>query len=425
MFSFFYDLVLFLVGLLALPKLLLDAWRHGKYRKSIKERLGMHLPSLSKGEHPLIWIHTVSVGETRAVIPLFYEIKKAYPLAKVIISTTTETGQLEARRSMKEADAHFFLPLDFSFLSKKVVNKYQPDMLILVESDFWYHLLKYTKKRGGKVVLVNGKISERSFKRFKIFSFLAKRLFSLFDLFCVQSPLYANRFFALGVPKEKIHSTGNLKFDQSAKGLNPNEIAAWKDSLGIKEDDLVLTIGSTHDPEEEELLLALKPLWEKIPHLKVLIVPRHPERFIKVAKLLQDKGIPFISYSEKEKKTTEEKVILIDAMGLLNICYQLADVAIVAGSFTDKVGGHNIFEPVNFSTPVLFGPHMHTQQDLVSLVLEAKAGLQVTLETLPSILLNLLENPVERKKIATFCEELAEGSRGSTSRTFEIIKRRL
>ncbi len=187
-------------------------------------------------------------------------------------------------------------------------------------------------------------------------------------------------------------------------------------ALRIGKENLVLVIGSTHDTEESALISALAPVFEKIPHLKVLLTPRHPERFLKVAKLLKKKKVPFSRYSEKN---CHNPLILIDTMGLLNACYQIADVAIVCGSFTTKVGGHNIFEPVLYGVPVLFGPHMHSQIDLRDMILNAKAGQEVTIETLPQRLLELLQNPTLRAAYAQSCKNLSHLVQGATERTFE------
>ena len=422
MFSFFYNSALFVLGLFTFPKLLWQWLVVGKYRASIKERLGLTLPQLpSDAPHPIIWIHTVSVGETRAVIPLYKKIRRELPIATIVVSSVTETGHAEALKSLPDAKAHFFLPLDFSWVIRKVVQNLRPDVLILVESDFWYHLLSETKKSGCNVVLVNGKISERSAKRFSLLKFFAKKLFSQLDVLCVQSQRFKDRFLALGIPSEKIKVSGNLKLDAVTQKLSPEQLLDFKNDLGISPQDCVLVIGSTHDPEEDQLLDALQPVWEILPQLKALIVPRHPERFDLVAKLIQQKDIPYLRYSKKEQKTGNERVILIDTMGLLHKCYQLADLAIVAGSFTDKVGGHNIFEPVECGVPVLFGPHMFGQPDLTEIVLNGKAGIQTSLQDLPSHILNLLQNSAKHKEISQAAVSLSQDVHGVTQRTWDAI----
>ncbi len=394
MFSFLYNSLLFLLGLCALPKMF-----RRKTRSGLGQRLGRGLPDLPNKQGKVVWIHAVSVGETRAAAPLFHKMRAELPEATFIVSSVTETGHHEAKRSLSQANAHFFLPLDFSWIMHKVVHKYKPDLLLLVEGDFWYHLMQETKKRGGRVVLVNGKLSERSFKRFAYVKRFAKRLFSQLDLLCVQSERFKERFLQLGV--RNVIVTGNLKLDISPPCLVDKEY--WQQELTIFPGDRVLVIGSTHHPEEELLLETLTPVLECIPELKILLVPRHPERFASVAKSLE--------------RFQNKRIILVDRMGLLSTCYQLAELAIVGGSFTDRIGGHNVFEPIACGTPVLFGPHMHAQRDLAELVLQGGAGKQVTLQELPHAVIELLEN----KQTTLAAQRLAQEVHGVTEKTWKAL----
>ncbi len=414
MLKLVYNLVLILYTLLSLPKFLWEAVRHRKHRKSFMEKLGFKIPVFSlPAEGVKIWVHSISMGETKAVAPLVEQIRQQMPHASIVISTTTETGLAEAKRRMPELSHYFYLPLDFSWTMKRLVRRIQPDLLILVESDFWYNLVSYNKK----VVLVNGKISETSQSRFRFFSFFSKRLFSQFDLLCLQSQRYAARFKTLGVDAEKIVVTGNLKFDQTFPHL---DIQRWKADLGILPEDKVITLGSTHDSEEDQLITALEPLFKKFPTLKILLVPRHPERFAAVAALLEKKKISFARFSDHLPKQGSERVILIDAMGILSACYQLSDIAIVGGSYVSHVGGHNIFEPAALGIPVLFGPHMRDQKDLVEIVLPSGAGKQVELSALASTVEGMLDHPpLEMKKAGL---DLAEEVQGSTKRTLQSIQ---
>lgn len=405
----FYDFALLVLAFFSLPKLL---WK--KYRRSLKERLGWELPDFSlPPEGKRIWIHAVSVGETKAVIPLVNMIQKESPQAVIFFSTSTETGQSEAKRSLPHLAGYFLLPFDFSWTMEALTKKLKPDILILVEGDFWYNLVS----RVDKVVLVNGKISEKSTKRFRLVPFFTRRLFSYFKVLCVQSQRYAHRFEDLDIPPEKIFVTGNLKFDVPFPHIDKEK---WKTDLGISPRDQVITIGSTHEGEEKEILLALEPLWDEFHNLKVILVPRHPDRFERVAKLLQDMGLRFCRFSHLSHRTGNEKVILIDAMGILNPCYRLSDIAIVAGSFIPHVGGHNIFEPVSLSVPTLFGPHMESQRDLVNIVLQAGAGKQVTLNHLAGETAEMLRHPPQEMKQAG--QKLSEEVHGSTVRTWAAIK---
>lgn len=420
LFSLLYNLCLMLFALIALPKLLWQRFMLGKYRESLGARLGYILPAFSAKEgQEVIWIHAVSLGETRAMIPLFRLIRETHPKAAIVISTTTETGHTEAKRCMPEADAHFFLPLDFSWIMRRILAKIQPTTLILCESDFWYHLLKIAKKMGARIALVNGKVSERSARRFKALSLFSRQLFAHFDVLCMQSQRYLERFHLIGIPLEKIHVTGNLKFDAPASKMEQNELQTLKAKLGIQPTDRVVVVGSTHAQEEDWILNALIPLWKKIPELKVLIVPRHPERFNEVAHLFQEKVLSFRRFSERKKG--EYPLILIDAMGILNQCFQIADLAIIGGSFVSHVGGHNIFEPVLYNVPVLFGPHMQSQPDLTELILAAGAGKQVPIEKLTATVLEFLQDSALHRQHSEACRHLTNSVHGSTKRTFEYI----
>jgi 3-deoxy-D-manno-octulosonic-acid transferase len=389
MFRALYDCLLIFIALVALPKFLIERIVKGKYRQNWKDKFGLVCSDfdVQNGDF-VIWIHAVSMGETRAAIPLFQRFKKEYPHAKIFLSSTTETGQAEAKKSMPSASGFFFLPFDFSWNAKKLIQRLRPDVVVFIESDFWFNILSEAKSKGSLLFLANGKMSERSFQRFRRFSWASRKLFSLFDCLCVQSHRYAEHFSALGA--SHVHVTGNIKLDIPIQKLEDQEKKRWREDLGIQKDDPIVVVGSTHHPEEEQILRAFLPIWEQIPHLKVFIVPRHPERFASVAETIRQMGIPMLAYSQKDSKKGGERVFLIDKMGLLVQCYQMADLAIVAGSFTDKVGGHNIFEPIQVQTPVLFGPFMFTQMDLVDWILGAAAGRQIEMKELGETVKKLL-----------------------------------
>ncbi|NGX60115.1 MAG: 3-deoxy-D-manno-octulosonic acid transferase [Chlamydiae bacterium] len=345
-----YDFCLLLGAIYSIPKWLIQK----KYRGSRLQRFGFRLPNPSS-KTPSIWIHMVSVGETKAMIPIYERLRTKYPTGAFFLSSTTKTGHNEAKRSLPNADGYFFLPLDLSWIMRRLVLRLKPDLLLLSESDFWLNLISEVKKQKGKVVLLNGKISARSSARFAKFPSFSKRIFAQIDRLCIQNTEYATRFQSLYIPPEKITITGNLKLSIPSQKLTPKEMQTWRDHFGLLPTDRVITIGSTHEGEEEILL----------PHIqdaKVLLAPRRPERFAQVKKSLEKHPYP--------------NVQLVDQMGILHICYQLSDLAIVGGSFLPGTGGHNIFEPIQAGIPVLFGPHMETQKELVDLVLNAQAGIQ-------------------------------------------------
>lgn len=421
--SLLYDLSLIFLGLIALPKFLYELIFKGKYRKSLLKRFGSGFPIIKKGDRPLVWIHAVSLGETKAVLALVKKIKSELNHPIIVFSTTTETGYVEACRSIP-SDHHVYLPFDFGWVIRPIIQRTAPDLVVLCESDFWFNFISASKKSGAQIVLVNGKISSTSLERFKKFKRFSNAIFGCIDLFCVQSNVYRQRFEELGIPPEKIEVTGNMKFDGDYSKLPASQLVAWRRELGIGPDDPVVVVGSSHNPEESLLLKVMADVWQKYPNVKVMIVPRHPERFNEVAGILQKNNVNFRRLSQKKQEDLSSMpVILIDAMGLLRKCYQLADIAIVAGSYTSRVGGHNILEPSWYGVPVIFGPHMHSQPDLLELVKEYRAGLQVSIEELPEILSNLLSQPNERKLLGDAGLRLSGDVHGATGKTWDLIKR--
>lgn len=417
-----YNVALFLLALVALPSLLYQMLVHGKYVNSFSQRCGIGIPTINNDRFT-VWIHAVSLGEARAGAALAKQIKQTYPDCCLVISTVTETGLKDAKKSIPFADHYLHLPFDFTFIVKRVLNKIKPDLVVLVETDFWFNFLSEAKKSGAQIALVNGKLSERSAERYKTFSFFSKRLFSNIDLFCVQSNEYKNRFLEIGIPNEKIIVTGNMKFDHDYPVISEDEKQKWMSKLGVDAKSPVLTIASTHAPEESECLTALKNVWDKYPDLKVLIAPRHPERFQEVAKLCQTKNIPFTKFSDLSHSVKPEKLILIDVMGMVKTLFQVSNVAIVAGSFGSNVGGHNILEPAAYGIPVLFGPQMHEQNELVTLCLKYQAGCQVNVDNLGKKLIDLLENPELSKSIGENGLQLMKDNKGAVMHSWEAIKK--
>ena len=419
--SFLYEISLYLIILILMPKMIYLTIFRGKYRKSLGQRFGRGFPRISKGDRKLVWIHAVSVGETKAIAPLAKKIKQEFDNPILLISNITETGHAEAQRSIPGADYHVYLPLDLSWIIRPIIKRVRPDLVILSETDLWFNFLRSVKETGATTVLVNGKLSNKSMKRYTIFRWFSRSLFSLIDLFCIQSQHYLERFKMVGISEDKIHVTGNLKFDGNVQKMSKGEVISWKQKLGIEKKDPVLVIGSTHDPEEKIMLDILPDIWSQFPALKVILVPRHPERFDIVANFLRQRHIPFVRYSQLDNPSA--KVILMDAMGILQKCYQLADIAIVCGSYTPKVGGHNILEPSWYGVPVLFGPYMHTQPELVELVIESGAGIQVAQQELKPTILRFLTHPQQRLELGVSAIKLVSTLHGATDRTWEIIKK--
>lgn len=411
-----YELIQHLLLLPLLAKLLYERIFHGKYRSSLKGLFGRGVAGVEKGGRPLIWIHAVSLGETKVAGALIRELK-AHPSSPLILLTShTETGFQEGER-VKGVDYHHYLPFDFSYFIRPFVRKHRPDLLILIEADFWFNMLDEVKGLGGRIALVNGKLSEKSFKRFKMISPFSKRLFGLIDLFALQTEGYRDRFIELGVDPKKIVVTGNLKLDGMREMKSRQEL---RDLYGFSVSDLILTLGSTHDPEEDLFLDRLEELWPLFPGLHLILAPRHPERFETILRKVQERGLSYRRLSEGPP-FTDSKILLVDAMGQLLTFYALSDLAFVGGSFTPKVGGHNIIEPSFFGLPVLFGPHMHSQPGFSKLVLEAGAGLEITEEEIIPALKALLSDKQKRAEMGARGLKMVKEASGALRRTEGLL----
>lgn len=420
--SFLYELALWLLTISYLPKFLYDYFFKKKYKKSLSRRLGFNFPVINKGKRPLVWIHAVSVGETKAISSLTKAIRQQLNNPIIIVSNVTETGHAEAKRSIQLADYHVYLPIDLRFIITPIVKRVAPDLVILCETDFWFNFLQSAKNSGAVTAVVNGKISERSLGQFQKVSFFTKKLFSVVDVFCIQSKHYRERFKALGLDEKKMKITGNLKFDDEYPILSEEQYSLWRKQFHITDQTQIVVAGSTHEPEEKLILEQFKAVWSEFPPVKLMIVPRHPERFNEVAGYLEKENISYMRFSQLATGDKNAKVILIDAMGLLRKCYQLADVAIVAGSFTPRVGGHNILEPSSYGVPVIYGPFMHGQPELVELMEEYKAGLQVNISDLGNKIIELLRDKDMRTIVGKNGMQMLSEINGATQKTCDILK---
>jgi len=416
-----YEVVVLVCFFLYLPKMLYQRLRYGKYKESFLQRFGYRFKKVQPKDHgPIIWVHAVSVGECQAVSSVIKELQQQIPNVTIVVSSVTETGHAEAKKTLFFADRHVFLPFDFYLSVKHVLSQCMPDMIILCEGDFWFRFLDEAKKKGSVIVVVNGKLSEKSCHRMKYFPAFTRRLFSLVDFFCVQTEQYKERFQRLSVPASKIRVTGNVKTDSLPEPLQKAELDALRMRMKISSGDTVIVIGSTHSPEEMLLLQQLVSLYPVYPNLKIILAPRHPERFSEVGGIIEKMGLSFSSWTNPEK-VQNPQVFLLDAMGVLRNAYQLATISIVAGSFTMRVGGHNILEAQVFLKPVIVGPYMHTQPQLIESSLYFDAIVQVKSDAVGKTVQDLLENPVRQKALSDNCEKMLKSMQGATCKTMEAL----
>lgn len=411
-----YNVCQIVLLLLYLPKYLWGRFVLKKYKRSFLYRLCIKKTSIPQLNPPVIWIHAVSLGEAKAVIAFVQEAQKNYPHASIVVSSITETGFDEVAKSMPFITTHFFLPFDFSWMIRPLVATIKPHLVVFVEGDLWPNFLEAVKEYGAQTLLINGKISERSLKRYLLFKNYAYDVFSKLDHCCLQNTCYQQCFQRLNVPMQKLSITGNIKFDIPRPKLSPQELITFKTSLGLSAQCRIITIGSTHPGEEELLLKVLKPLLEQDPDLKILLAPRHPERFRQVEQLLAQ-HVPYATWSSSARSKIDAKVILIDTLGMLMECYQIAVLAIVGGSFVD-IGGHNLLEPAEYGVAVLFGPYIYKQREFAHLALQEGIGFQVSLEALSQKVTEILYNTSLKTTIASKAKTLLERSKGASLKSW-------
>src|SRR5271169_115971 len=412
--------------LLSLPYWLYQVLRHGKYRTGVSERLGRVPARLIAGNaepsgsrKKVIWIHAVSVGEVLAISGLVQEMKKRFPQHRVLVSTTTDTGQELARKRFGEQNV-FYFPMDFASTIRPYLRALQPELVLLAETEFWPNVLRLAHASGARIAVVNARISDRSWPNYRRFLWALRRMLGHVDLFLAQTPEDGARLQSIGANVDRVRVTGNLKFDVSLPAPPPI-VETLRRSLAAEGAGPVLVCGSTVEDEEPPLLKAFENLRVGHPHAVMILAPRHPERFDEVAILLRQLGIPSFRRSQWHGEALAGGVLLVDTIGELAALYALADVAFVGGSLVPR-GGHNIIEPAQHGAAIVTGNHTENFRDIVALFQSRDAVRIVGLAELPLTLMHLLADDAERRALGRRAEETMRSQMGATSRTLEALK---
>src|ERR1017187_343735 len=407
--------------LLSLPYWLYQILRHGKYRKGLAERMGGVPARLTDGSRPgrVIWVHAVSVGEVLAVSGLVEQMRLASPQTRGLVSTTTDTGQELARKRFG-ADNVFYFPMDFAFAIRPYLQALRPELVVLAETEFWPNFLRQAHASGARVAVVNARISDRSWPRYRRFRWALRRMLVHVDLFLAQTTEDSTRLQSIGAQAGRVQVTGNLKFDVSLPA-SPPIVESLRRSLASEGAGPVLVCGSTVEDEEPPLLKAFENLRVGHPRAMMILAPRHPERFDQVAILLQQLGIPSFRRSQWQGEALAGGVLLVDSIGELAALYALADVAFVGGSLVPR-GGHNIIEPAQHGVAIVTGNHTENFRDIVTLFQSRDAVRIVGLAELPLTLMQLLADDAERRALGRRAEETMRSQMGATLRTLEALK---
>jgi len=370
------NLVYLLLLVLCSPWLVYAAIRKGKYRTGFRARLLGRVP-VRQGAERCLWLHAVSVGEVNLLGPLLARLEQQHPDWVYVISTTTKTG-FELAKVKYAPRTVFYCPLDFSWAVRSAMKRIRPNLLVLAELELWPNLIWAAKRHGAKVAVVNGRLSDRSFRGYQRVRPLVARLLQSLDAIAAQNDEYAERFCRLGARPESVYRTGSVKFDGAQTDRDNPKTRQLADLAGIHPDDVVFLAGSTQEPEEQLALDVYRELAPAYPRLRLIVTPRHPERFQEVAELLDRSGLPWQRRRRLEEDGSDPRarVLLVDAMGELGAWWGRAQIAFVGGSMGAR-GGQNMIEPAAYGAAVAFGPNTSNFRDVVALMLARQAAVVV------------------------------------------------
>jgi len=416
-----------ILSIIGFPVLLGALVVRKKYREGLCQRMGFLPKSVTdqlKGVHP-IWIHAVSVGEVIASIPIIKKIKEVYPQKKIVLSTITATGNNTARQKIPEIDFLIYFPYDFFFIVKKVLTIINPCIFIHTETEIWPNFLFFLHQKAIPSVIVNGRISSKSCRRYKFFGWFFKKVFNKVSAFGMQSLVDYQKVIDIGADPQKVLITGNMKFDQKTPDVNDRYKEELLNKLNLGLEDKIFIAGSTHWPEEDIILEVFQQLIKEYPNLILVLAPRHPERFSEIEKLVRKKGLTVDRKSQikKHQHSLRSQVILLDTIGELAQFYSIGEIIFVGGSLVN-IGGHNILEPLIYKKPVIFGPYIQNVSEFVSILIESGAGiLVVTKNDLLFQAQKLLSNKEEAQLRGERGFQVIKVNQGATEKNFAIIKR--
>jgi 3-deoxy-D-manno-octulosonic-acid transferase len=420
-----YSVVTLLAFVAASPYFLYQAIRHKKYIGSLRQRLGYLPISFNVDGEDSIWIHAVSVGEVLTVRALAEDLKARYPRLRLFVSTTTITGQEVARRRLRHVDGVFYFPFDWAFIVKRTLDLVRPRVFIMMETEIWPNLLRLCRKRGVKTVVINGRISSRSYPRYRLIRPFFRRVLADVDRFCMQSEESARRLVDLGADPARVAVTGSLKFDsleRPAPGVHGRPRERVLRFFRISPNRPVLVVGSTSRGEEAAVFRAFARIKSGMPGALAIVAPRQAQRFAEVERLSREAG--FVTARRSELPIDAEPradVVVLDSIGELAQVYQVATAVFVGGSLVDH-GGHNILEPAMFGKPIVFGPHMQNFQEIAETFIVNGAAMQVQSEReLDEALLTLMTDPVIRARLGAAARALVEANRGAKNKTLDVV----
>lgn len=419
-----YSILVLAVAVIASPWFVYQALRYKKYVGSFRQRMGYLPVSFNMDADESIWIHAVSVGEVLTARPLISDLKRRYPNLRMFLSTTTMAGQQLARRSVQDVDAVFYFPFDLGFVVRRTLNLVRPKLFIMMETEIWPNLLRACRRTGVKTLMVNGRISSRSYPRYRMARGFFRQVLGNVDQFCMQSDESARRIIDIGADPARVSVTGSLKFES----LEVPNVAAGRGAgrvlrfFRVPDSRPVLLAASTLKGEESAVLSAFAAVRRTHPSAMLIIAPRKPERFGEAESLARAEGLRVVRRSELTVDgEPQADVVILDTIGELAHLFHVATAVFVGGSIVDH-GGHNILEPAVHGKPIVFGPYMSNFAEIAATFLAARAAIQVAdAAELSAVWVRLVGDAQERARLGAAARAIVESNRGAKPRTLAAV----
>ncbi len=404
----------------------------GKYRQGLLDRFLGSLPE-RQGTGPCIWIHAVSVGEVQVAATVVQNLRHRWPAVQIVVTCATQAGLrlAQSRFAADHADLVALAPLDFTWAIRRAIGRIRPDLLLLIELEIWPNWIRQMRSCGVPVAVINGRLSPRSFRGYRRIRSLIRSTFAKLDLVAAQDNTYATRFAQLGTPAERIHVTGSIKFDGAESNRNHPRILELRQRAQIQAEDRVWVVGSTQAPEEKIAIQIFRELQPLHPRLRLVLVPRHPERFTEVAGILNESGLRWDRWTQLSRPSglaskafanESTRILLVDAVGDLRFWWGTAEVAFVGGSLSRR-GGQNMIEPAAYGAALCFGPNTVNFRDVVEQLLAARAAVVVRDEaSLKEFVDKCMSHPELVEQMGTLAKEVVERHRGATEQTMLLLE---
>lgn len=410
--------------LLLSPWLLFKAWTTGKYRRGFRAKFfGLPTdPTVQSDQSPVLF-HGVSVGEIHLLRPVIAGFRQRQPGRPLVVTTTTDTGFDEAKRCFPDLPV-FFFPFDFSWAVHRTLRALGPVLIVLAESELWPNFLQAAREQGVPVAVINGRLSPRSFRRWRKVGWVARWLLQRLELIAVQTEEYSRNLVGLGADLLKAHVTGSVKFDGAAMNRHNPRTEEIRKLYRVAPGQVVWVAGSTAAPEEEIVLRIFASLNKKHPGTRLFLVPRQKDRFEEVARLIERQGLTFARRSRMDGPLSQPPAVtLVDTIGELSALWGLADLAFVGGSMDGKRGGQNMIEPAAYGAAVIFGPHVWNFRDAAQGLVQCGAAKQIADEAaLKDAVAQLLENPEERVRLGAIGRQFVLAQQGATKKTLDLLE---